>query len=108
MPVVQGLRTLLKGGVAFADAGEALEIQRSLPHGHVSAVLRTLRDLGLERLIGGGKGDAGEARLKGLAVALIVARVIAPGSKLAALRALALETAELDRITALESVRYLV
>ena len=44
MPVVQGLRTLLKGGVAFGDAGEALEIRRALPHGDVSAVLGTLRD----------------------------------------------------------------
>ena len=91
--MVQGLRTLLKGGVAFADAGAALEIRRALPHGHVSAVLGTLRDLGLERLIAGAKLDAGEARLKDLALALIVARVIQPGSKLATLRALSLETA---------------
>lgn len=91
--VVQGLRTLLKGGVAFADAGEALEIQRALPHGHVSAVLGTLRGLGLERLLAGGKPDAGEARLKDLALAMIIARIIAPGSKLSTLRALSLETA---------------
>jgi hypothetical protein len=91
--VVEGLRTLLKGGVAFGSAGEALEIRRSLPHGHVSAVLGTLRALGLERLIGGGKLDPGAARLKDLALAMIVARVIAPGSKLSTLRALTLETA---------------
>ncbi len=91
--VVQGLRTLLKGGVAFADPGEALEIRRALPHGHVSAVLGVLRDLGLERRLAGGKLDAGAARLKDLAVAMIVARVIAPGSKLSTLRALSLETA---------------
>ena len=93
MPVVQGLRTLLKGGVAFADAGEALEIRRALPHGDVSAVLGTLRDVGLERRIAGGKPDPAEGRLKDLAVAMIVARVIAPGSKLSTLRALSLETA---------------
>jgi hypothetical protein len=93
MPVVQGLRTLLKGGVAFADAGEAVSIRRALPHGDVSAVLGTLRDVGLERLLAGGKLDAGEARLKDLALAMIVARVIAPGSKLSTLRALSLETA---------------
>ncbi len=91
--VVQGLRTLLKGGVAVADVGEALEIRRSLPHGHVSAVLGILRDLGLERVIGGGKLDAAEARRKDLALAMIVARVIAPGSKLSTLRALSPETA---------------
>ena len=93
MPVVQGLRTLLKGGVAFADAGEALEIRRALPHGDVSAVLGTLRDVGLERRLAGGKPDPGEGRLKDLALAMIVARVIAPGSKLSTLRALSLETA---------------
>ena len=93
LDVVQGLRTLLKGGVVFTEAGEALKIRRSLPHGHVSAVLGTLRDLGLERLLASGKLDAGEARLKDLALAMIVARVIAPGSKLSTLRALSLETA---------------
>ncbi len=93
MPVVEGLRTLLKGGVAFADAGSALQIRRSLPHGHVSAVLGVLRDLGLDRLLAGGRLDPAEARLRDLALALIVARVIAPGSKLSTLRTLSLETA---------------
>ena len=92
--VVQGLRTLLKGGVAFADPGEALRIQRSLPHGHVCAVLGTLREVGLERLLaGGGKLDPAAMRCKDLALAMIVGRVIAPGSKLSTLRALSLETA---------------
>ena len=94
LDVVQGLRTLLKGGVAFAEAGAALEIRRSLPHGHVCAVLGTLREAGLERLLaGGGKLDPAEMRYKDLALAMIVGRVIAPGSKLSTLRALALETA---------------
>jgi len=93
MEVVQGLRTLLKGGVAFGEAGEALEIRRALPHGHVVAVLGTLRALGLDRLIAGGKLDPSAARLRDLALALIVARVITPGSKLATLRALSPETA---------------
>ncbi len=93
MPVVQGLRTLLKGGVAYADAGAAVSIRRALPHGDVSAVLGTLRDVGLERRLAGGKPDPAGSRLKDLAVAMIVARVIAPGSKLSTLRALSLETA---------------
>ena len=93
LPVVEGLRTLLKGGVAFADAGEALEIRNPLPHGHVSAVLGTLRSLGLQRLIGGGKLDANEARRRDIALALIVARLIQPGSKLSAKRALSPEIA---------------
>src|SRR5271169_5945367 len=39
--LVEGLRTLLRGGVALARADEALSISRSLPHGHVAAVLGT-------------------------------------------------------------------
>ena len=42
---VQGLRTLLKGGVAVARLADAFDIVRSLPHGHVAAVLGTLRKL---------------------------------------------------------------
>ena len=93
LDVVQGLRVLLKGGVAFADGGEALEIRRALPHGHVSAVLGTLRSVGLERMLASGTLSPEEARLRDLAVALIVARVIQPGSKLSCLRGLAPETA---------------
>ena len=92
--VVEGLKVLLKGGVAFANPHEVLRIERALPHGHVSAVLGTLRDVGLERMLGGGgKSDAAETRLKDLALAMIVGRVIAPGSKLSTLRALSDETA---------------
>lgn len=93
MDVVEGLRTLLKGGVAFGEAGEVLEIRRSLPHGHVAAVLGTLRALGLDRQIAGARLEPSEARLCDLALALIVARVITPGSKLSTLRALSGETA---------------
>ncbi len=93
LDVVQGLRVLLKGGVAFADGGEALAIRRALPHGHVSAVLGTLRSVGLERMLAGGTLSGEEARRRDLALALIVARVIQPGSKLSCLRGLAPETA---------------
>ena len=37
--VVEGLRVLLKGGVAVPSAEEVFTIERSLPHGHVAAVL---------------------------------------------------------------------
>jgi len=48
--LVEGLRTLLKGDHAVADDG--LTIHRSLPHGHVAAVLGTLRRIGLVGLLG--------------------------------------------------------
>src|ERR1700732_601255 len=43
--LVEGFRTLLKGGVAVAEEGIA--IRRALPHGHAAAVLGTIRAIGL-------------------------------------------------------------
>ncbi len=45
--LVEGFRTLLKGGVAVA--AEAIRIRRALPHGHAAAVLGTIRAIGLDR-----------------------------------------------------------
>ena len=39
-------------GRRLVDLDEDFEIERSLPHGHVAAVLGVLRALDLERLIG--------------------------------------------------------
>jgi hypothetical protein len=81
--IVEGLRTLLKGGkVAPADR-EAIIVRRSLPHGHVAAVLGTLRAIGLVRVLG-----PGPHRCRDLVIAMIVARLIAPASKLATARML--------------------
>ena len=84
--VVEGLRRLLQGG-QVADAPAEFEITRSLPHGHVLATLGTLRRLGLDKLIA-----TRRCRQRDLAVAMIVARIIAPGSKLALSRGLSAET----------------
>lgn len=64
------------------------DIVRTLPHGHVAAVLGSLQNLGLDNLLASRR-----SRRRDLAVALIVARVIAPASKLATSRALQDETA---------------
>ena len=48
---VDKLPRALKGLPAARDLSEAFEITRSLPHGHVAAVLGTARRLGLEELI---------------------------------------------------------
>ena len=58
-------------------------VRRALPHGHVAAVLGTLRDIGLDRLL----GPSGN-RCRDLVIAMIVARLIAPASKLATARML--------------------
>ncbi len=92
-PLVEGLRTLLRGGVALARADEALTISRSLPHGHVAAVLGTVERIGLATLLTERRGGRASRRYRDLALALIVNRVIAPASKLATVRALNPETA---------------
>ena len=81
--IVEGLRTLLKGGkVAPADQ-ESIIVRRALPHGHVAAVLGTLRNIGLERMLGPPRN-----RCRDLVIAMIVVRLIAPASKLATARML--------------------
>ena len=86
--LVEGLRTLLKGGVALASLDDAFQILRARPHGHVAAVLGTIRKLGLERLL-----DRKPSPQRALAVAMIAARILEPRSKLATARGLASETA---------------
>jgi hypothetical protein len=91
--LVEGLRTLLRGGVALGRAEEALTIARSLPHGHVAAVLGTAVRLGLPKLLSERRGGPASRRARDLVLALIVNRVIAPASKLATVRALNPQTA---------------
>jgi transposase len=86
-PLVEGFRTLLKGGVAVA--AEGIRIRRALPHGHAAAVLSTIRAIGLDRLL----GKPIDKRLVPLAIALIASRLISPASKLATARDLAADTA---------------
>jgi len=85
--VVAGLRALLKGGKVSLD-GDGFEIERSLPHGHVAAALGVLRGLELHKIIAPRR-----CRHRDLAVAMIVARIIDPRSKLATARGLSDETA---------------
>ena len=65
-------------GETFVPVSDAFQIQRSLPHGHVQAVLGALRQLGLEKLIGSKR-----CRQRDLVVAMIAERLLHPGSKLA-------------------------
>ena len=92
-PLVEGLRTLLRGGVALARAQEALTICRSLPDGHVAAVLCAAEQIGLGKLLTERRGGPASRRARDLVMALIVNRVIAPASKLATVRALNPQTA---------------
>lgn len=86
--LIEVIRKRLAGESLPAD-GDDCQIVRSLPHGHVAAVLGTLRKIGLDRLI-----SSRPCRESQLIVALIVLRIIAPASKLASLSGLAAETAQ--------------
>jgi transposase len=83
---IEALRRALAGETLVA-AGELFATERSLPHGHVRAVLGAAQRLGLPRLL-----DRAPSRERSLALAMIVQRVLAPGSKLACTRQLSQST----------------
>jgi hypothetical protein len=85
---IEGLKAILKGGTVISPDHEAFTITRSLPHGHVAAVLDTVRKIGLDAILGP-KGN----RCRDLVLAMIAARIVDPGSKLALARALSPATA---------------
>ena len=84
---IQALSRVLKDEPSAAPA-ERFEIERALPHGHIAAVLGMARKLGLDRLL-----PHRPTRLAQLALAMIVARVVAPAAKLATARQLSPATA---------------
>jgi hypothetical protein len=65
-------------GETFVSATETFRITRSLPHGHVEAILAMIRKLGLDDLIA-----SKPARQRNLVVAMIAERLLFPSSKLA-------------------------
>src|SRR5271163_1516199 len=85
---IEGLRGVLKGGTVIPAERDAFTITRSLPHGHVAAALGIARRIGLDRIL----GPDGN-RCRDLVLALLVSRILEPGSKLAAARALSPATA---------------
>ena len=85
---VEKLARALKGLPAAGDLCEAFEVTRSLPHGHVAAVLGTAQRLDMAELI-----DPAPSRNRDLVLAMLTAQVIAPASKLATARGLRTETA---------------
>jgi Transposase DDE domain len=86
--LVEGFRTLLKGGKASPVGEEAIIVRRSLPHGHVAAALGALRKIGLDRVL----GPVGN-RCRDLVMAMVVMRLLSPASKLATARMLDAATA---------------
>lgn len=90
-------------GETLVGAEEAFEIEGSLPHGHVAAVLTAMRRLQVGRLL-----DRAPSRQRSLVVAMVAQRLLGPGSKLACVRALGQSTLaeELDVADADEDELY--
>jgi transposase len=86
---IEALRRALSGSVPAAGSPlpDAFRIVRSLPHGHVAAVLGCLRNLQLDSIL-----DPVPSRQRELVIAMIVARIIEPASKLATARGLHTDT----------------
>ncbi len=84
---IDALRAVLQGTGAGTSPEDAFEISRSRPHGHVAAVLGSVRRLGLDRMLSRGRSDE-----RDIIVALIVARILDPRSKLATVRGLRVDT----------------
>lgn len=86
--VIEGLKVLLRGGVAVPSAEEVFGVERSLPHGHVAAALTVARECGAEAWFA-----AAPEPLRPLLLAMLVARLLTPASKLATHRMLHDDTA---------------
>jgi transposase len=86
---IEALRLALSGSLPTAGTSlpDAFRISRSLPHGHVAAVLGCLRNLQLDSIL-----DPVPGRQRELVIAMIVARIIEPASKLATARGLHADT----------------
>ena len=86
---IAALRSALDGSLAApaTPLPDSFLISRSLPHGHVAAVLGCLRRLQLDSIL-----DPVPSRQRDLVIAMIVARIIEPASKLATARGLHCDT----------------
>jgi len=85
---IEGLSGVLKGGTVIPAERDAFTVVRTLPHGHVAAVLGTAHKIGLDRIL----GPDGN-RCRDLVLALVAGRILDPASKLATARALSPATA---------------
>jgi hypothetical protein len=68
-------------GKKFVSAEDSFQIERSLPYGHVRAVLGTMRKLGLEDLVASKR-----SRERDIVLALVAERILHPASKLGTVR----------------------
>jgi hypothetical protein len=100
---IDALRAALAGTISpsASPLPDSFRIARSRPHGHVAAVLGSLRKLQLDSIL-----DSQPSRQRDLVVAMIVARILDPASKLATARGFHSDTlhSSLGELLALDSV----
>jgi len=86
---IEALRLALKGELPAGGPPlpDSFRISRSLPHGHAAAVLGCVRKLQLDSIL-----DPQPSRQRDLVIAMIVARILDPASKLATARGLHSDT----------------
>jgi len=84
--VIEAIRKRLKDGRPFVHADD-FTITRSLPHGHVAAVLGTMKQLEIEKLL-----NVRRSRQRDLVIAMIADRILSPRSKLSCSNGLGSET----------------
>jgi hypothetical protein len=101
---IEALRCVLRDEAVAPSDHHALRLLRSLPHGHAAAALGTLRKLGLDHILS--QRGRQPHREVALCIAMIVARLIDPASKLATARGLddATATCSLGQVLALGAV----
>jgi len=85
--VIDAIGKLLKGGQIIEDLGDDFHIIRSWPYGHILSILSVINDMGLKSIIA-----SRESKELHLVIAMIVSRIVNPGSKLATARAISRET----------------
>ena len=99
---IEAIRGALSGAVSPTGLPlpDSFRVDRSRPHGHVAAVLGSLRKLQLDSIV-----DSQPSRQRDLVVAMIAARILHPASKLATARGLHSDTlnSSLGELLALES-----
>jgi hypothetical protein len=97
---INAIAAALKGE-ELVPLASAFGIDRSLPHGHVAAIIGTLRKLGIDQLIA---GEDSKQRL--LVLGMLALRIMAPDSKLAMTRMLSAETAtsSLPEVLGIETI----
>jgi transposase len=88
---IEALRRVLRDEAISPTEQDALTLLRSLPHGHVAAALGTMRKIGLDRILS--QGGVQPRRELALCIAMVIARLIDPASKLATARGLTDDTA---------------